>query len=71
MYLCTPTVGADEVSREKWQLVNDIHDECDGLILWTDTDGYHSTHSCCICLGLARTNTMVSFRVFWWSFSAI
>jgi hypothetical protein len=27
-----PPSGAHEVSREKWQLVTDFHDDCDGLI---------------------------------------
>jgi hypothetical protein len=51
-----PPLEADEMCGELCQLVAAIHDEGDGLVLYEcHSQGYDSTHSCCVCLSLAGT----------------
>jgi hypothetical protein len=64
-----PPLEADEMCGESCQLVAAIHDEGDGLVLYEcHSQGYDSTHSCCVCLSLAGLKIKVPFTVLCWSF---
>jgi hypothetical protein len=60
-----PPLEADEMCGESCQLVAAIHDEGDGLVLYEcHSQGYDSTHSCCVCLSLAGTENKKSPSMF-------
>ncbi len=74
-----PLLGADELSGYSWQLITTICDEGDGLSLCEQLSWRYACTHCCVtfncCCGeffaissnfcLARTNIMVTFKMFW------